>query len=215
MTADGKLAPATRHFIPFGSKRDQDLLFELRSRADAVMSGARTIGRDVKLSPGAAKYRRRRLQHGLAEYNLRIVVSGSGSISPQADFFRYKSAPGLVLTTERISRGKLRQLEAVADEVKVCGQDEVDFEEALRWLRRKWNVKRLLCEGGGEVNEGLFRADLVDEVYVTLCPLIFGGRTAPTLSDGIGFERLADAPQFALKSAQRVGDELFLIYRRA
>src|ERR1051326_7337902 len=42
-TADGKLAPANRHFIPFSSKRDQELLLELRARADAAMAGARTV----------------------------------------------------------------------------------------------------------------------------------------------------------------------------
>jgi len=213
LTADGKLAPANRHFVPFGSKRDQELLFKLRARADAVMSGATTVGDDVKLGPGEERFRRMRLKNGLAEYNLRIVVSGSSTISPQAEFFEYRHSPALVLTTERISSRKLRQLEAVADEVKVCGRNEVDFVTALCWLRQKWGVKRLLCEGGGKVNEALFRAGLVDEIYVTLCPLILGGREAPTLSDGLGFARLADAPAFALRSARRFGDELFLVYR--
>ncbi|MGV3774568.1 MAG: dihydrofolate reductase family protein, partial [Verrucomicrobiales bacterium] len=53
MSADGKIAPATRHFVPFGSVNDQKMLFELRSRADAVMSGARTVDLgDVDLGPG-------------------------------------------------------------------------------------------------------------------------------------------------------------------
>src|SRR5215813_4601955 len=82
-TADGKLAPVTRHFIPFGSKRDQEHLLELRATADAVMSGARTVDLSpVKLGPGPAKYRRLRLRRGLTEYNLRVVVSGSGSLNP-------------------------------------------------------------------------------------------------------------------------------------
>ena len=214
ITADGKLAPANRRFVSFGSKRDQELLFELRAGAHAVMSGAHTVGHNVKLGPGPQKYRRMRLKNGLAEYNLRVVVSGSGSISPRAEFFQYQAAPALVLTTEAIPQERLRQLEAVADAVKVCGRREVDFVAALRWLRTQWNVRHLLCEGGGEVNEGLFRAGLVDEVYVTLCPLIFGGNRAPTLSDGIGFRNLSDAAPFRLKSAERVGNELFLVYRR-
>jgi hypothetical protein len=65
-TADGKLAPANRHFVPFGSKRDQELLLELRAAADAVMSGARTVGpMPVNLGPGPAKYRKMRLRKGL------------------------------------------------------------------------------------------------------------------------------------------------------
>ena len=74
-------------------------------------------------------------------------------------------------------------------------------------------VRRLLCEGGGEINAALFEAGLVNEAHVTLCPLIFGGRNAPTMADGRGFDRLADAARLKIKSQKRVGDELFLVYK--
>jgi 2,5-diamino-6-(ribosylamino)-4(3H)-pyrimidinone 5'-phosphate reductase len=213
-TADGKLAPASRHFIPFGSPRDQAHLLELRATADAVMSGARTVDLSpVKLGPGGAKYRRQRLRRGLTEYNLRVVVSGRGTIDPNAEIFKHRFSPLIILVSGRASAANLRRLRELADEVKVCGNREIDFAFALRWLRRKWNVKRLLCEGGGEINAALFEARLVDEVHVTLCPVIFGGRAAPTMADGRGFARLTDATSLRLKSRQRVGDELFLVYR--
>jgi 2,5-diamino-6-(ribosylamino)-4(3H)-pyrimidinone 5'-phosphate reductase len=214
MTADGKLAPASRHFVPFAGARDQTHLLELRATADAVMSGARTVELSpVTLGPGGAKYRRQRQRRGLAEYNLRVAVSGSGTLNPQAELFRHRFSPIIILTTARAGASRLKQLRAVADEVKVCGARELDFPSALRWLREKWNVRRLLCEGGGEINGALFEAGLVDEIHLTLSPVIFGGRTAPTLADGDGFKTLADAARLSLKSLKRVGDELFLVYR--
>jgi riboflavin-specific deaminase-like protein len=214
MTADGKLAPATRHFIPFASARDQAHLLELRTTADAVMSGARTVDLSpVKLGPGGAKYRRARLRRGLTEYNLRVIVSGGGTINPNAEIFKHHFSPIIVLTTNRAGPAKLRRLRALADEVKICGDRELDFHFALRWLREKWNVRRLLCEGGGEVNAALFEAGLVDEIHLTLCPVIFGGQSAPTLADGSGFASLASAARLSLKSQKRIGDELFLVYR--
>ncbi|HEV7923923.1 MAG TPA: dihydrofolate reductase family protein [Verrucomicrobiae bacterium] len=216
MTADGKLAPASRHFEAFGGPRDYRHLLELRATADAVMAGARTVDLDrVNMGPGAVKYRRARLRRGLAEYNLRIIVSGSGTIDPEADIFRHRFSPIIILTSDRASLAKLRRLRTLADEVKVCGKSEIDFPAALRWLRAKWKVKRLLCEGGGEVNGAMFQAGLVDEVHVTLCPLIFGGRNAPTLADGAGVQRLAQAARLRLVSMKHNGDGLFLIYRRA
>jgi riboflavin-specific deaminase-like protein len=215
-TADGKLAPANRHFVPFGSKRDQELLLELRAGADAVMSGARTVGPlPVNLGPGPAKYRKMRLKKGLPEYNLRVVVSGAGNLNPRAEIFRHRFSPIIVLVTRRAPESKLRRLRAVADDVKAFGDSRLNFTQALRWLRNKWGVKRLLCEGGGEVNAGLFEEGLVDEVYHTLCPLVFGGRHAPTMSDGDGFATLARAARLRLKSMKRVGDELFLVWRTA
>jgi len=84
----------------------------------------------------------------------------------------------------------------------------------LRWLHTKWGVKRLLCEGGGELNDALFHAGLVDEINLTICPKIFGGRTAPTIADGFGCQRLTDAVQFELTSMKRNKAELFTVFSR-
>jgi riboflavin-specific deaminase-like protein len=212
-TVDGKLAPANRNFAPFSSKRDQELLMELRTSADAVMAGARTVDLGpVDLGPGGEKYRRMRLKQGLTEYNLRVVVSGSGSLDPQAKIFQHRFSPIIVLTTGRATLAHLRQLRKVADDVEVFGEEALDFREALGWLREKWGVKRLLCEGGGELNAALFEQGVVDELYLTFSPVIFGGRNAPTLADGDGVADQSDATRLKLKSLRKVGDELFLVY---
>jgi len=216
MTADGKIAPANRHFQPFAGARDQRYLLELRATADAVMSGARTIDLDrVKLGPGPERYRRLRLRRGLAEFNLRVIVSGAGTIDPQAEIFKHRFSPIIILTTGRIAKSRLARLRSLADDVKICGATEVDFSEACRWLRKKWKVKRLLCEGGGELNGALFQAGLVNEVHTTLCPILLGGRDAPTMADGAGVTKLADAARFRLASMKRSGAEMFLVYQRS
>jgi len=215
MTADGKIATANRAVSSFGSTRDQQHLLELRATADAVMAGARTIDLNpVSMGPGGERFRNQRLRAGLAEYNARIIVSGSGSINPKAQIFKKRFSPIIVLTTERIAASRLRTLERLADAVQQFGKTELDFEAALRWLGEKWNVKRLLCEGGGKLNGALFQTDLVDEINLTLCPRIIGGRNAPTVADGKDPLRLADAKQFQLRSMKREGDEAFLVYRR-
>ncbi|MBI3849054.1 MAG: dihydrofolate reductase family protein [Verrucomicrobia bacterium] len=214
MTADGKIATANRAFSSFGSRRDHDHLLALRATADAVMAGARTVDSNpVNLGPGPAKYRRLRLKNGLADYNLRVIVSGSGTINPRAEIFRHRFSPILLLTTKRATRVKLKTLRALADEVKILGATRIDFRNALRWLRRQWKIKRLLCEGGGELNSALFAAGLVDELHLTVCPKIFGGHTPPTIADGRGLARLGEATHLRLKSLKRVADELFLVYQ--
>jgi riboflavin-specific deaminase-like protein len=154
-----------------------------------------------------------RLRKGLPEYNLRVVVSGSGNLNPKAEIFRHRFSPIIVLVTRQAPESNLRRLREVANEVKAFGDKQLNFTQALRWLREKWRVKRLLCEGGGEVNWGLFQEGLVDEVYHTLCPLVFGGRSAPTMADGHGFPALASATRLRLKSLKRISDELFLVWR--
>lgn len=215
MTADGKIATANRAVSSFTSKRDHDHLLELRATADAVMSGARTVdSAEINMGPGSMKYRRMRLRNGLAEYNLRIIVTGSGSLDPDAEVFKHQFSPIIILTTGRANKKKLQALRSVANEVKVFGETEIDFAKALRWLRSTWGVKRLLCEGGGELNDALFRAGLVDELNLTISPKIFGGRNAPTISDGAGVDRLQNATALKPQSFQRCGEELFAVFGR-
>jgi riboflavin-specific deaminase-like protein len=214
MTADGKIATANHLVSSFSSRRDQTHLLELRAKADAVMAGARTVDLNaVNLGPGPAKYRRLRLRGGLAEFNLRVIVSRRGTVNPDARIFQLRFSPIIILTTARAPVTRLKKLRARGAEIKVCGTREIDFHRALRWLRKKWGIKRLLCEGGGELNDALFRAGLVSELHLTVCPRIFGGRGAPTIADGLGAPRLARATQLELQSAQRHGDEMFFVYR--
>lgn len=215
ITVDGKIATANRAVSSFGSERDKEHLFELRATSDAVMCGAGTVNSGpVNLGPGVAKFRRMRVRRGLAEYNLRIITSGSGGVDPKAEIFKYTFSPIIILTTARASEERLSELRKVATEVKVLGEREIDFHKAVAWLREKWGVKRLLCEGGGELDDAMFRAGLVDELNLTICPKIFGGGKAPTIAEGVGVSKLADAAQLKLKSMKRVGDELFVVYER-
>ncbi len=213
MTADGKIATANREVSTFGSRRDTEHLYALRATADAVLSGARTVEiNNVKMGPGGRRFEQLRLSRGLDRYNLRIIASGSGSISPQASIFKHRFSPIIILTSSRASTARRRTLATLADDVLVTGTAEIDFATALRWLRSRWGVNRLLCEGGAELNDALFRAGLVDELNLTICPLVVGGQTAPTLAEGRGVDRLIEGTALRLTSARRAGDELFLTY---
>ncbi|MCL4181378.1 MAG: RibD family protein [Verrucomicrobia bacterium] len=213
ITADGKIATANRAISSFGSKHDLKRLYQLRHRADAILCGATTINAenaDLGPAPGKPAYP----PSAGSRLPLRVIASGRGHLNPEARLFQRAYGPIVILTTRRISAARRRRLESLAHTVKVCGAREIDFVSALRWLRSKWNVRELLCEGGSQVNGALLAADLVDEINLTLCPWIVGGRTAPTLADGHGVPDLAHASHWRLEQARRRADELFLTYRR-
>jgi 2,5-diamino-6-(ribosylamino)-4(3H)-pyrimidinone 5'-phosphate reductase len=213
MTADGKIAFAGGKFIPFGSARDRAHMMRLRATADAIICGARTVeATGTILGTGGDKFQKQRLKNGLTEYPLRVIASGSGSIDPNANIFQKRFSPIVVLTTERISPTALKTLQAVAEEVKIFGKNEINFHAACCWLRKKWRIKRLLCEGGGELHGALMRAGLVKELHLTICPKIFGGRDAPTIFDGKGLAKLGLEKRFRLQSANLFGTELFTVF---
>lgn len=215
MTADGKITSSDRTLGKIGSDRDHQHLLELRATADAVMCGARTADENkITMGTGGQLFERLRLRRRLPQHPLRIIVTGSGSLDTHAEVFRHHFSPLIVLTTGRATKRAVERLCQAADEVRICGRREIDWPATLNWLRDRWNVKRLLCEGGGELNDAMFRANLVDELHLTLCPKILGGRIAPTISDGVGVKQLTDAAKLEIKSFRRIGDELYLLLRR-
>lgn len=214
MTADGKIATANRAIESFGSPRDHDHLYEIRATADAVICGARTVsGGDYDLGPGGPTFQRQRLRHGLAAFNLRILVSGQARLDPSTALFQNTSSPTLVLVTHSAPARRVRALRTVATQVAAFGDQHLDFPAALHWLHQQWGVRRLACEGGATLNDALFQARLVDELHLTTCPFIFGGRLAPTLAEGLGAPSLSQATRLRLHRLRRVRDEVFLVYQ--
>jgi riboflavin-specific deaminase-like protein len=218
MTADAKIATADRSITTFGSARDLAHLYALRATADALLCGARTIeetGATLGNGPDpTGRVRKLRVKNGLPEYPLRVVVSGSASLSSKAGLWKTKTAPIIVLTSSRAPAAARKRLATLADAVWTSRGKSVDLKGALERLHSERGVRRLLCEGGGQLNGALFAADLVDEIHLTVCPLLFGGRSAPSIFDGDGFAQLSKATRWQQTSSRRVGDELFLVFRR-
>jgi len=211
VTADGCIATANRQVTSFGSQRDRGHLFALRATVDAVLCGARTVRESpVNLDAGPQRFRRLRLKRGLTEQPLRVVVSGSGYLPQNLRILKPSTAPLVVLTTSQAPVHRLRKLESRGVRCAQFGRDEVDLAAALGWLHDERAVRRLLVEGGGHLNAALLQAHLVDELYLTLCPIIFGGRESPSLADGRVPVPLTEAARTTLCSFRSAQEELFL-----
>jgi len=215
MSADGKIASADRRLTTFGSPRDEEHLYELRSGVDAILCGARTIEQSRStLGNGPEVHTRRRLRTGRMKFPVRVIVTGSGSIDPDAELWQRAYGPIVIATTSRAQPARLRRLRAQAAMVYQANGPELDWPAFLLWLRHTFATRRVLSEGGGELNDALFRAGVIDELHLTWCPLLLGGRTAPTIADGHGVDSLSKASAWRLKKIGRWGDERSLIYHR-
>jgi riboflavin-specific deaminase-like protein len=214
MTLDGKTSTIERQPTDWTSKADKQHLIKLRATADAVMVGARTAETDrTSLAVPDERLQRARVRRGQPPHPLRVIVSGNGSFRENIRAFERRVSPILIFTSRRASRAKLDRLARLPDvHVYIVGERGVSVPLMLDILARDWKVKRLLGEGGASLNWSLFAARAVDEVFVTLCPRVFGGATAPTLVDGAGFPRklILNAK---LVRCERHGQELFLRYR--
>lgn len=211
MTADGKITSARREEPGFASRLDKKTMDKLRAEADAILVGAGTLRADDPplhvRDPEMQKYRR---SLGKPDGLVNVLVTASADIDPASRFFQGDHAAGrIVATVTDAPADRLARLAARA-EVWTIGSGTVDLPQLLALLKDR-GIERLLVEGGGELNWGFVRDDLVDELYVTVAPAILGGREAPTLCEGDGLT-MADRRRLRLVSADVIDGEIFCRY---
>ena len=213
MTADGKISDAQRSHPTFGSQEDYARLEQQVALADAVLFGAGTLqagGTAMRVQDDALI--QKRVQAGKPEQPIQMVCTRSGSIDPEIKFFQ-QSVPRYLLTTESGAKAwqNTHYFEQIIAPTGTDADSGLDWHEAFAQLFQA-GVKRIAVLGGGEIVAALLEANLIDELHLTLCPTLIGGRDAPTPVAGEGFTQDA-APQLELLDVDRVGQELFLHYR--
>lgn len=228
MSADGKIADAKRSPPQFGSPTDKAHLEKQVAQADGVLFGAGTLragGTAMRvINPDLLK--QRELQKKPSQ-PVQIVCSRSAKIDPQLPFFRqavprwllttdvgalhWQAAPGKTPGFERVLAIEAVRPTAIAAEVPGNAAPEIDWIVAFRHLKAL-GLEQIAVLGGGELIASLLLADLIDEIWLTICPLLLGGVDAPTPVEGSGL--LGDlAPRLELLSVQPIGPEVFLHYR--
>ncbi|MGF1603456.1 MAG: RibD family protein [Thermosynechococcaceae cyanobacterium] len=208
MSADGKIADENSQ-ASFGSEADYAHLERQVALADAILVGAGTLraGRTAMRVQNLDLIQSR-LEQGKPEQPPQIICTRSGQIDPELPFFS-QAIPRWLLTTEAGAQSwQSPQFEQIL--VHETSEQSVDWRTAFAQLK-ELDIEKLAVLGGGEVVAALLAEELIDEFYLTVCPLFLGGAGRPTPVGGPGFA-LADAPRLTLLDMQQVDQELFLHY---
>lgn len=214
LTWDGRIS--TRRGTPadFSSKRDKRRLLEIRAPCDAVLASAKTIAADgMTMGLPDAALRAARVARGQRAYPLRVLLTNSGRIDSTLRLFTTTLSPIVIFSTTRMP-ARIRTALAPHADVWLHESASVNLASMLAALRADYGVRRLVCEGGAQIFRALLTAGLVDELHVTLCPRIFGGVKAPTLTGLAGAFLPASVP-LTLKKMEIIDGECFLRYRVA
>jgi 2,5-diamino-6-(ribosylamino)-4(3H)-pyrimidinone 5'-phosphate reductase len=214
MTVDGKIA-TTSGDSKISSREDLVRVHRLRASADAIVVGISTIlADDPRLTVRLVK----------GKNPARVIVDSRGRIPIDSQIMR--TAPKIktiVAVTDLAPEEKIRKLEGAGAQVLVISEGKkgqsaavphgVNLKKLFRRLE-KMGLRRILVEGGGELNWSLLRLGLVDELTVTIAPKIAGGRLATTLVEGDGFDEIAQGIRLQLKRVeQENAGELVLHYK--
>jgi len=214
LTADARISTRKRTPSLFSSKLDKRRLTAIRAVADAILVGHGTVKADnMSMGLPNEKLRAERLARGQREYPLRVIVSNSGRIRADLKVFQNDFAPIVIFSTEQMPVTHRRALEGKAH-LHLCDAPVVNLPAALQILRREYAVRSVICEGGASLLRSLVSENVLDELYLTLCPLIFGGNGALTLT-GPANDFLPQSVHARLLAMQTAGGECFLRYKFA
>lgn len=215
MTADGKIANCQRHAARFASATDRAHLERQISLADAVLFGASTLrAYGTSLPISQPQLLQQRQQRGQPPQPVHIVCSAVAKLDTRWGFFR-QPLPRWLLTTVTGAKdwqGKENCYfeRLLIAESKTAEAKAIDWISALARLS-ELGVGKLAVLGGGELIASLLELDLIDEFWLTVCPVIFGGNSAPTPVGGNGFPA---AKNLELLHVENIAGEVFLHYRR-
>jgi riboflavin-specific deaminase-like protein len=201
-TVDGRAALDGRS-AALGDEADLEMLLELRTLADAVLIGTGTLraeGYDRLVRSPERRARRR--EAGMDDDPLAVLVTRGFEIPWEAGLFQAPEQPVLVCT------GAEGVAPDVPAPVEVVHLGQPTLTALLAELRSR-GVRSLLCEAGPTLHGALHREGLVDELFLTVAPVLTGDPNEPSIVTG---GRLPETVDLRLEWALSHGSELFLRY---
>ncbi|MGV0770035.1 hypothetical protein BA059_06480 [Mycolicibacterium sp. (ex Dasyatis americana)] len=160
-----------------GGPGDRAVFNLMRHTADVILMGAATVRIEnysgVQLTVAQRQERQRR---GQAEVPPIAVVTASADLEPDAKFFTRTEVAPLILTATKTVGEARHRLGTVAEVLDASGADptRVDPAVALRILAER-KLFRVLTEGGPQLLSLLIEQDLLDELCLTVAPILVGG----------------------------------------
>lgn len=188
---------------------DQQVFHTLRMLSDVVLVGAGTVRaegyEDLRLDDDAAAWR---VEQGWTPHPVMAVISGALNLDPAAPIFTRAPRRTLVLTHAAAPPEQSEELAEVADVID-CGATAVRPQRVKEVLANR-GLAQILSEGGPTWFGTMVAEDVVDELCLTLSPLLEAG-PATRIARSAG----QHTRQMTLASVLRASDMLLLRYLRA
>lgn len=208
MTLDGKIA-TTSGDSAISSRDDLIRVHKLRASADGIIVGISTVLADnPRLTVRLARKRVKRKDPA------RIVIDSTGKIPLDSRILLTASRIKTIVAVTKLAHiDTLSKIKKTGAIVIVSGRQTVNLKKVFSIIKQM-GIRKILVEGGGEINWSLLRLGIVNELIVTIAPKIVGGRQATTLVEGEGYRRISRGIKLHLKQAQiQNNGELVLHYK--
>jgi riboflavin biosynthesis pyrimidine reductase len=177
MSLDGSAQGPDGRSGSINTESDQRVFALQRALADAILVGANTVRLEgyhaVDLEPWQLGIRE---QEGLAPYPALVIISATADLDPAiATPAEGVGGAVMIITTAGKSADDLEPLRVAGITVLEAEGTTLDLVQVVDQLAGT-GFPRLLCEGGPRLHNDLLAVGVVDEVSLTLAPVVVGGQ---------------------------------------
>lgn len=205
MTADGKIATKTGDSKWITGQASREKVQYMRHKYMGIMAGIGTVLADDPML---------NVRIDGLKSPVRIICDSKLRIPIESQIVKTACQYRTIVACTQADKEKKKILEQNNVQVEVLPESKeknIDMKSLMVRLG-ELGIDSVLVEGGGTINDSLLRAGLINRVEVFVAPKLFGGKLAKSPMEGIGIEKVADAPLFVLEDIERIEDDVCLSY---
>ena len=206
MTVDGKLTlwkgASSKILMQFMDPETEVLLHKTRAEYDAIMVGSNTIRIDNSMLTV-------RLVEG--KNPIRVVPNRNADIPPDSNVLG-PEAQTVIAVSEAAPPERVEALRKKGVDVLVAGKTDIDYPLLMSLLYERYQIKKLMVEGGPTLNYFMLKNKLVDEIRLIHLPYIVGGADTPSLVGGMHINSVDEMFHLSLNNHYMCGKNLITEY---
>jgi len=201
VSLDGKIATNKGDSKWITNEKSRNFVHQIRTQYDAILVGTNTVLKDNPILSSHSKK---------GKNPIRVILDEKLKTPSNYNVINHK-IPTMVFYNKNLKKIPKYFLR---DFIKLIPIDfkavKKDFNVVIDKLHNM-SLKRILVEGGGEINASILKTGKVNEMMIFLAPIIIGGRDAKTSVEGIGFDSIKDALKLKTIDIKRFDKDILLI----
>ena len=203
MSLDGKIATFSGDSKWISNEKSRNFLHKLRTQFDAILVGTNTILKDNPILSS----------HNKGKNPIRVILDEKLKVPSNYNVVD-GTIPTIILHDKNI---KIFPTYLKKDCIKLVPIDfkkaKKDFNVVLEKLK-KMSLKKVLVEGGGEINASVLKTRKVDEIITFVAPIIIGGKNAKTFVEGTGIKFIKDSLKFKNIEIKKFGSDIAIFAKK-
>lgn len=200
VSLDGKIATCCGDSKWISNDKSRKFVHQLRTKFDAILVGTNTVLKDNPMLSS----------RGYGKNPIRVLLDEKLKIPSNYNVVD-GTIPTIILYNENIKRIPIYFRKDCIKLVPInFKQAKKDFNVVIEKLNNM-GLKRIMIEGGGEINASVLKTGKVNEVMLFVAPIIVGGKNAKTFVEGDGVLNIKDSLKFKKIEIKKFGEDTLFI----